>query len=329
MTQKNILVVGGCGYIGTHMVRALLEAGYHAVVLDNLSTGHLELLPGGEFIHGDIGDDRVLDHLFTKYDIDAVMHFAAFIEVGESVKNPLKYYNNNVSATINLLEAMHRHGVEKFIFSSSAAVYGAPEYTPINECHPCKPSSPYGQTKLMVETILRECSQAFGICSVALRYFNAAGADPNGGIGEVHNPETHLIPLAINAALQKGPPLCLFGDDYDTHDGTALRDYVHVCDLTDAHIKALCALENGQKSLALNLGCSVGYSVQEVISAVGRVTGKTVPCTVAQRRPGDPAVLVADASLAKEVLDWEPQYSDLDTIIETAYNFTLRSGLCN
>jgi len=319
MQKLTVLVVGGCGYIGTHMVKALLNAGHDVVTLDNLSKGNRELLPGGEFIQGDIGDTAALDRVFTALRFDAVMHFAAFIEVGESVQEPLKYYRNNVSATVNLLEAMVRHKVDKFIFSSSAAVYGEPEYTPIDEDHPCRPTSPYGQTKLMVENILADCEAAHGLRSMALRYFNAAGADASGTIGERHDPESHIIPLVLKVVAGERDSIIIFGTDHPTPDGTCLRDYVHVNDLAAAHLLALETLNNGAPSAAYNLGNSNGISVREVIDTARRITGHPIPAVEGDRRPGDPAVLVAASDKARKELGWQPQFESLEDIIASAW----------
>ncbi len=322
----NILVTGGAGYIGTHMVKALLEAGHAPVTLDNLSKGHRHLLPGGEFIQGDVGDGALLDRIFRTRPIDAVMHFAAFIEVGESVADPMKYYANNASATVCLLQAMLRNGIRRFIFSSSAAVYGEPQYTPIDEAHPCRPVSPYGDSKHFIETVLSHIDLAHGFRFVSLRYFNAAGADPSGAIGECHQPETHLIPLVLEAALGKRSGVKLFGTDYDTPDGTCLRDYIHVNDLVSAHLLALNHLMDGGASEVFNLGNSRGYSVRQVIETAARVTGRHIEVVEAGRRPGDPAVLVADAARIRRMLGWKPACEDLEQIVRTAWNWSRRSA---
>ena len=321
MQKLTILVVGGCGYIGTHMVKALLEAGHAVVTLDNLSKGNRDLLPGGEFFQGDIGDTEVLERVFTARRFDAVMHFAAFIEVGESVQAPLNYYRNNVGATVNLLEAMVRHKVGKFIFSSSAAVYGEPETTPIDEAHPCRPTNPYGQTKLMVEKILADCDTAHGLRFMALRYFNAAGADATAAIGERHDPESHLIPLVLQVATGQRETIAIFGSDHPTPDGTCVRDYVHVHDLAAAHLLALEALQDGAPSAAYNLGNSNGLSVREVIETARRITGHPIPAVEGDRRPGDPAFLVAASDKARQELGWDPQYETLDVIVESAWKW--------
>jgi UDP-glucose-4-epimerase GalE len=322
---NTVLVVGGAGYIGSHMVKLLLEKSYPVIVLDNLSTGHRRLVSGGEFIEGSLGDAELLVRIFNAYPISAVMHFAAFSLVGESVQAPLKYYRNNMCETLTLIEAMVTHGVKRFIFSSTAAVYGEPERVPIPEDHPCRPTNPYGNTKLGVERMLADCDAAFGLRSICLRYFNAAGADPSGMIGEAHTPESHLIPLVLKAALA-ATPVKIFGVDYPTADGTCLRDYVHVCDLAQAHLLALDALEAGCASDVFNLGNSVGYSVRQVIDAAGRITGKKTEALECERRPGDPAVLVADSSKIRSKLGWKPKYEGLDEIIDTAWHWHAKHG---
>lgn len=321
--KDKILVVGGAGYIGSHMVKRLLEENYGVVVLDNLSTGHRRLVTGGELVVGRLGDGKLLDHIFRDHPITAVMHFAASSLVGESVQRPLKYYQNNIAETVSLIEAMIRHKVMRFIFSSTAAVYGEPKATPIDEAHPCRPTNPYGVTKWCVERLLSDCDAAHGLKSVCLRYFNACGADASGCIGEWHDPESHLIPLVLNSALTR-KPIKIFGTDYATPDGTCLRDYVHVTDLANAHLLALNSLRNGSPSAVYNLGNSVGYSVRQVIELATRVTGKNIPVVETDRRSGDPAVLVADANKIKQSLGWQPKYEALETIIETAWNWHRR-----
>lgn len=319
--KTNILVIGGAGYIGSHMVKDLLKAGYGVITLDNFSTGHQELLPGGKLIEGNLGDGNLLDNIFSNHSISAVMHFAAFSLVGESVNNPLKYYRNNIAQTIELLAAMVRNNVKYFIFSSSAAVYGEPVEIPIKENHPCTPTNPYGATKVAVEELLNSCDYAYGLKSISLRYFNAAGADEAGKIGERHDPETHLIPLILKTAIGEREDIKIFGTDYPTHDGTCIRDYVHVSDLTQAHLLALEALLLGKKSSVYNLGNSKGYSVLEVIELAEKVTGKTIRTVEAERRPGDPAELVAASEKIRQDLGWKPKYEDLKTIIKTAWNW--------
>jgi len=321
--MEKILVVGGAGYIGSHMVKALLGAGHQVLVLDNLSTGYRELLSGGEFIQGSLGDSLLLDRILKENSVGAVMHFAAFSLVGESVEQPLKYYRNNISETVSLIEAMLRHGVHRFIFSSTAAVYGEPEKTPIGEGHPCRPTNPYGASKLCVERILADCDGAHGLKSIVLRYFNAAGADESGQIGEMHEPETHLIPLVLKCALSE-KPIRIFGTDYPTPDGTCLRDYVHVTDLAQAHLLALEALLEGAPGCAYNLGNSVGYSVRQVIDLAGKVTGKKIEIIEDRRRPGDPAILVAESVKIKRELNWSPKYESLEKIIATAWKWHSR-----
>ncbi len=323
--RLNILVAGGCGYIGTHMVKALIAAGHHPITLDNLSTGHRDLLPGGEFIAGDIGDTALLDDIFASQRIDAVMHFAAFIEVGESIADPLKYYGNNVARTANLLKAMIRHEVKRCIFSSSAAVYGEPDYTPIDEDHPLNPTSPYGETKLWVEKMLAACDRAYGLRAVVLRYFNAAGADESGTIGERHEPESHLIPLVLEVARGKREHIKVFGVDYPTPDGTCIRDYIHVNDLVSAHLAAIDALMDGAGSGVYNLGNSRGVSVREVIDTAARVSGRPVPMVEDRRRPGDPAILVAGSTRIRRDLNWQPRFESLEEIVRTAWKWHAQS----
>lgn len=322
--MKKVLVTGGAGYIGSHMVKALLAAEYHPVILDNLSSGSPSAVLGGEFVRGDLADQQLLDDLFTASKFAGVMHFASFINVGESVEQPLKYYRNNFLNTLNLLECMFRHNANNFIFSSSAAIFGNPLRTPIDESHPVAPINPYGQSKSMVETALADFDRAYGLRSVSLRYFNAAGADPDGELGERHAPETHLIPLALGAASGRLPALKIFGRDYDTPDGTCIRDYVHTFDLCQAHLLALEFLLQGGRSSAFNLGSGGGYSVQEVISVAESVTGGKIPVSVAPRRPGDPVRLVADSRLIAGSLGWRPRYGDLETIIRHAWRWEQR-----
>lgn len=315
----NILVVGGAGYIGSHMVKRLLLAGQRVLTYDNLSTGYRDAVLGGDFVLGDLADREALERLFTEHGFDGVMHFASCIQVGESVREPARYYENNVVNTLNLLKAMIQHGVRRFIFSSSAAVYGEPQYAPIDEAHPKRPINPYGRTKWMVEQILEDFDRAYGLKSISLRYFNAAGADPEGRLGERHEPETHLIPLVLQAASNRRPHVCVFGRDYDTADGTCIRDYIHVSDLCDAHWLALQKLLAGADSAAYNLGNGQGYSVQQVIDTARAVTAREIQVTDAPRREGDPARLVADSTHARWELGWQPQRFDLQTIIEDAW----------
>lgn len=321
MSSSKFLIVGGAGYIGSHMVKHLLASGHEIVVIDNLSSGHADALLGGELVVHDFADRAFLDQLFTHYHFDGVFHFASQILVGESVTNPAKYYRANTFSTLTLLEAMRDHGVNHLVFSSTAAVYGEPLKIPIDEAHPKVPVNPYGASKWMVEQMLGDFSRAHGLTSVALRYFNAAGADPQARMGERHEPETHLIPLALQAVLGIRPPLKLFGDDYDTPDGTCIRDYIHVDDLASAHLLAMNYLQASGDSSAFNLGNGSGYSVQEVIDVVAKVTGKPVPVEKAPRREGDPARLVADATKARQLLGWKPMADDLEAIVRSAWNW--------
>jgi UDP-glucose 4-epimerase len=325
-TPLRLLVVGGAGYIGSHMVKHLLRRGCDVVTFDNLSTGHRDAVLGGEFVLGDLADRAALDALFSQYQFDAVFHFASFIQVGESVKEPAKYYANNVVNTLKLLDAMVAHGVGRFVFSSTAAVYGEPAYTPIDEAHPKQPINPYGKTKWMVEQILEDYDRAYGLRSIALRYFNAAGADPEGQLGERHDPETHLIPLVLQAASGRRPHISVFGRDYDTPDGTCIRDYIHVTDLADAHWLALDRLMQGAGSAAYNLGNGNGFSVQQVIDTAASVTGRPIPVVDAPRREGDPARLVAESAAARKGLGWQPARDDLATIIADAWRWECKVG---
>jgi UDP-glucose 4-epimerase len=317
----NILVVGGAGYIGSHMVKQLLDSGHDVSALDNLSNGHRDAVLDGHFIEGDVGDRELVTQLMTATRFDAVMHFATFIEVGESVRDPAGYYQNNVVNTKTLLDAMLDCGIKHFIFSSTAAIFGEPLYTPIDEAHPKDPINPYGRSKLMVEHLLEDYDRAYGLKSVALRYFNAAGADPGGQIGERHDPETHLIPLVLQAASGRREFISIFGEDYDTPDGTCVRDYVHVNDLCNAHLLALEFLQSGQQSGRFNLGNGQGFSVRQVIDCARQVTG--VDFSVRQEKPreGDPAVLVADSTRARTELGWSPQYAELAKMIDSAWQW--------
>ena len=317
-----ILVTGGAGYIGSHYVLQSISEGAELVVLDNLAYGHREAVPDGvELIVGDMADRDLLDKLLTEKQIDAVVHFAAFAYVGESVTAPRKYYGNNTVATLNLLNAMVDHGVDKFVFSSTCATYGNPQYTPMDENHPQSPINPYGESKWFVEKILKSYNHAYGLNYTALRYFNAAGCDPEGRIGESHDPETHLIPLILQAALGTRESIGVFGTDYDTPDGTCIRDYIHVLDLARAHNLALNLLRDGGESGVFNLGTGCGSSVQEVIDACRRVTGRPINVVEHPRRAGDPPRLIAGAAKASSILGWEPKYTDLDEIITTAWNW--------
>lgn len=317
----NVLVVGGAGYIGSHMVKLLLSEEHSVTVLDNFSTGFRDAVVGGELVEGDLSDQAALSALFAARRFDAVMHFASFISVGESVTRPDLYYANNLVNTFNLLQAMREAGCPPFVFSSTAAVYGTPVTIPIPEDHPTQPINPYGHSKRMVEQMLADYGHAFGQRSVCLRYFNAAGADPSGELGERHNPETHLIPLVLQAASGRRPSISVYGRDYATPDGTCVRDYVHVSDLVSAHANALDYLMDGGVSAAFNLGNGNGFSVQEVIDTVQRVTGRVIPAHDAPRREGDPPRLVANSRLARQVLGWQPKYADLETIVEHAWKW--------
>jgi UDP-glucose 4-epimerase len=322
--KSTILVTGGAGYIGSHAVLALKNAGYEAIVLDNLSYGHREIIDDVlkvELIVGDTSDRALLDQLFASREIAAVMHFAAFIAVGESVAEPARYYHNNVIGTLTLLEAMLAANVNKFVFSSTCAIYGMPKEIPMTETHPRDALSPYAASKDMVERILSDFDPAHGLKSVAFRYFNASGADPSGLLGEDHNPETHLIPLALLTALGKRDSLSVFGTDYPTPDGTALRDYIHVCDLADAHVLGLEYLLKGGSSNVFNLGNGNGFSVREVIETAKKVTGRDIPFKECPRRAGDAPILVGSAQKAKETLGWQPKYADLATIIGHAWQW--------
>jgi UDP-glucose 4-epimerase len=316
-----VLVVGGAGYIGSHMALMLSQQGAEVIVLDDLSSGHADAVLSGRLAQGSIEDTGLLDHLFTDEKFDGVMHFASFIQVGESVRQPAKYYRNNVTHTINLLDAMVRHRVKNFIFSSTAAIFGQPEYVPIDEAHPKQPINPYGRSKWMVEQVLQDYDSAYGLKSICLRYFNAAGADPEARIGETHDPETHLIPLLLQVASGRRESAQIFGDDYDTPDGTCIRDYIHVLDLAAVHSLALAQLINGASSAAYNLGNGNGFSVRQVIETVGQVTMKPVPVIHAGRRASDPARLVADSRLARKDLGWTPLYPDISTIVSHAWNW--------
>jgi len=324
MPTPHILIVGGAGYIGSHMVKMLARLGCQVTTLDDLSSGHRDAVLAGHFVQGSCGDRALLDQVLSQ-GVDAVMHFASFIQVGESVQHPDKYYRNNVVNTLTLLDAMRAHGVRRFIFSSTAATMGEPQTIPIDERHPQEPINPYGRSKLMVEQILADYDKAYGLKSVCLRYFNAAGADPEGELGERHEPETHLIPLILQAASGRREHITVFGRDYDTPDGTCIRDYIHIEDLCSAHWLALQSLFNGAGSQAYNLGNGTGFSVQAVIEAAERVTGKVIPVVEGARRAGDPARLVADSRLAREQLGWQPQFAALDTIIGHAWQWEVKS----
>lgn len=316
--MAHILVCGGAGYIGAHMVRLLLENTSEVTVLDNLSTGHREAVGEAKLVVGDIRDRTILARLFRGHAFDAVMHFCASSIVADSVSDPYTYYDNNVIGALTLLDAVRQAGIERFVFSSSAAVYGVPEQDAIDESHPTRPINPYGASKLMVERMLGDAAAAYGLRSVALRYFNAAGADLQGAIGESHQPETHLIPNILRSALGQGRELQVFGTDYDTFDGSCVRDYVHVCDLAQAHLQALSFLDHHPGAHRFNLGSGQGHSVLQVIEAARHATGHSLPTAIRPRRPGDPPVLVASNRHAQAALGWRPRY-DLQTMIESAW----------
>lgn len=319
--MTKILVVGGAGYIGSHMVRLLTEAGRDVVVFDNFSQGHRAAIKGVDIFEGDLLNPEDLARTFQQHDIEAVIHFAALIAVGESVTDPNAYYRNNVTGTLNLLDAMRHAGVNKLVFSSTAAVFGNPQTDKLSEDHPLAPINPYGWTKRMVEQMLSDMATAWGLNSVALRYFNACGAHASAEIGEAHDPETHLVPVVLLAALGLRDSLKLFGDDYNTRDGTCIRDYIHVSDLTSAHLKALDFMDKNAGAHAFNLGNGAGFSNLEVVETARRVTGHPLPVTIAPRRAGDPARLVADSTRARDLLGWTPQYPDLESIIASAWKW--------
>lgn len=320
-SSKKILVVGGAGYIGSHMVRELIDRGFDPLVYDNLSTGHAWAVPDGCLMQGELADAVALKRLFEAHDIRAVMHFASSIQVGESVAEPLKYYRNNVANTLKLLAAMQQYGVKRIVFSSTAAVYGSPLSVPIPEQAPLNPENPYGRSKLMVEQILTDCDQAWGLKSAVLRYFNAAGAHPSAAIGEAHSPESHLIPIMLQVASGRRDSITINGTDYPTGDGTCIRDYIHVCDLASAHSLALQALLDDSGSFVCNLGNGLGYSIQEVIEVGRAVTGHPIPVLIGQRRPGDPALLVASADKMHSEFGWKPQFADLTSIVGSAWKW--------
>jgi UDP-glucose 4-epimerase len=314
-----ILVVGGAGYIGSHMAKILVQSGHSVIVLDNLCTGFRDAVRYGRLVEGDLADSTLLDQIFTENDVAAVLHFAALSQVGESMREPARYYRNNVANTQNLLDAMLRHGVKRFIFSSTAALFGEPETPLIDEQHPQRPINPYGRSKQMVEEMLADYDQAYGLRYVCLRYFTAAGDDPDGELGERHDPESHLIPLVLQAASGRRDHIAVFGNDYPTPDGTCIRDYIHVWDLCSAHLLALEHLLADGESDIFNLGNGTGFSVQEVIDKARQVTGREIPVQIQNRRPGDPAILVADSQKARRKLGWEPRFAALDQIIAHAW----------
>jgi UDP-glucose 4-epimerase len=317
----NILVTGGAGYIGSHMVRMLSEFGHAVVTFDDLSSGYRDAVLAGEFVKGSLDDRVALNKLFSTYQFDAVVHFAGLISVGESVLNPEKYYQNNLCCTLNLIEVMRKWQVNKLVFSSTAAIFGVPDYVPMDENHPQDPINPYGRAKWMVEQILHDYENAYTFRSVVFRYFNAAGASPDAALGERHDPETHLIPLALRAAKGDLPELTVFGNDYETIDGTCIRDYIHVNDLCVAHMLALNHLMHGGESRSYNLGNGRGYSVKDVIETVERITCKKISVKYGPRRDGDPSSLVADASKIRNDWDWHPSFDKLDVIIQHAWEW--------
>ena len=315
-------MIGGAGYIGSHAVKGLLEKGYGVVVADNLETGHKGAVPSAvSFYFGDVREKAFLDDVFVKENIDAVMHFAAYSLVGDSMADPLNYFHNNTYGMMVLLQAMKERNIDKVVFSSTAAVYGEPKHIPITEEEPTNPTNPYGESKLMMEKMMKWANEAHGIRFVSLRYFNVAGASNDGSIGEDHRTETHLIPLVLQTAQGKRESITIFGDDYDTADGTCIRDYIHVMDLVDAHISALDYLMEGNESNTFNLGSSTGYSVKEIIDAAREVTGLPVNVLLGERRAGDPGVLIASSDKAKGILKWEPKHSDISRIIRSAWNW--------
>jgi UDP-glucose 4-epimerase len=319
-----ILVTGGAGYIGSHMVRMLAELNHEVVTFDDLSSGFRDAVLYGEFVEGSLHDNSALSKLFGTHQFDAVVHFAGSIVVSESVREPAKYYQNNLVGSLNLFDAMRKHGVKNLVFSSTAAIFGTPQYVPIDEVHPQAPINPYGMTKWVTEQILRDFDVAYGLRSTALRYFNAAGASPDAVLGERHDPETHLIPLALRAADGEIPELTVFGTDYDTPDGTCIRDYIHILDLCDAHVLALRHLANGGESRAYNLGNGQGYSVKEVIQAAERISKKKIPVIYGPRRAGDPPRLVANANKIQQDWGWSPRFAKLEQIIEHAWQWEMK-----
>lgn len=319
--MNKILVVGGAGYIGSHTNKILNQEGYETIVLDNLSYGHRDFVKWGQFVEGDMADELLLDEIFTNNNIVAVMHFSAFIAVGESVEKPGLYYDNNVSKTVTLLNKMVEHKVPYFIFSSTCAIMGEPEYLPLDEVHPRNPINPYGWSKFMVEQILQDFEKAHGINYTILRYFNASGADPDAEVGEKHDPETHLIPLILDAALGVRDSITIFGTDYDTRDGTCIRDYIHVNDLAQAHVLALKWMSQNRKSNDFNLGNGEGFTVKEIIDVVEKITGKSVPVRTGERRSGDAASLIGSSTKARKILGWVPELHNIEDIVATAWNW--------
>jgi UDP-glucose 4-epimerase len=325
--NTTILITGGAGYIGSQVVKGLNERGYRTITYDNLVNGHRESVKWGEFVKGDVGDTERLRQVFSAYDVGAVMHFAAYIEAPESVRDPRKHYHNNTINTLKLLDVMLNHQVLRFIYSSSCAVYGEPKEIPITENHPFGPINPYGQSKLMVEKVLADYDRAYGLKYISFRYFNAAGADPDAGLGENHKPETHLIPLVFEAALGKSKSTCIYGEDYNTPDGTCIRDYIHVIDLAQAHILGLEKLLGGSVSDVFNLGNGQGYSVKEVIRTVKEITGVDFPTIIAPRRDGDVSCLVGSSQKAREILGWMPRHPGLKTIVQSVWDWYNKRGI--
>lgn len=327
MNNSKILVTGGAGYIGSHVVLFLQRQGYEVIILDNLVNGHRDVVDDvlqAKLIVGNLGDRALLDRIFKEHEIMAVMHFAAYAYVGESTSDPAKYYRNNVVETLVLLEAMLAAKVDKLVFSSTCASYGIPQQIPITETHPQEPINPYGASKLVVEKMLKDFDKAYGLKSVIFRYFNAAGAEPTGLLGENHEPEPHLIPLVLLTALGKRESIQIFGTDYPTDDGTCIRDYIHVCDLAQAHILGLKYLSDREESAIFNLGNGDGFSVREIIRVAEKVTGRTIPAKECPRRQGDPAILIGSGAKARKVLGWKPKYADLEQIIAHAWQWHLQ-----
>jgi UDP-arabinose 4-epimerase len=324
--KQAVLVAGGAGYIGAHTCKALSRSGFEPVVYDNLSEGDEDSVRWGPFEKGDILDRERIDQVLDRYKPTAVLHFAARAYVSESVTDPMRYWHNNVTGTLTLLEAMRASGVDKFVFSSSCAIFGTPSTQNIDEHVSRRPVNPYGRTKLAIELVLKDCHRAFGLNSVSLRYFNAAGADPEQELGENHQPETHLIPLVLNSVMNPNQPVTVYGTDYETFDGTCVRDFVHVSDLADAHIRALIYLQNQPGQHCFNLGAGEGYSVMQIINSVASATGKQPNVTFGARRPGDPPILVANPGKAQKILGWEPQYPDIKDIIDSTWKWCLREG---
>jgi UDP-glucose 4-epimerase len=324
--MNTILVVGGAGYVGSHVVRQLMRENIPVLVLDNLLYGHRDLVRGVDFIEGDLENAALLEEIFAGRSIEAVMHFAAYCYVGESVTDPAKYYQNNVASTLNILKVMLKTGVKRFIFSSTCATYGIPQKLPLTEDHPQNPINPYGATKMMVERMLSDFDRAYGLRSISFRYFNAAGADPDGDIGEWHIPETHLIPLVLDVAAERREAAYIFGTDYPTPDGTCIRDYIHVTDIAQAHVLGLRHLLAGNPSDVFNLGNGNGFSVREIICAAEEITGRKIQAIETARRPGDPPVLVGSSEKARSLLGWETRFPDLRSIVETAWKWHRRLG---